>query len=96
MKDKAEQFISNKWQLSRKTIETEYETILTDSQWDLLVEYLKKYDETEEAYAELHELISDIEGLEYFDKEYKEAWLVAQGNPYPINKLGQNVEEIDE
>jgi hypothetical protein len=93
MTDKSQQFISEKWKLTRKTVDTEYEITLTDNQWELLVRYLGKYEDTDEAYHELHELVSDLDSLEVFDKDYKEAWLKAHGNAYPIDKLGNNVEE---
>jgi hypothetical protein len=93
MTDPAEQFISDKWALTRKTVDTEYEITLTDKQWELLVQYLGKYEDTDEAYHELHDLVSDIDNLEAFDKAYKESWIKEHGNAYPIDKLGNNVEE---
>ena len=82
MTDPAEQFISDKWALTRKTVDTEYGITLTDKQWDLLVQYLGKYEDTDEAYHELHDLVSDIDGLEAFDKQYKDKWFEIHGKTY--------------
>jgi hypothetical protein len=82
MTNPAEQFISDKWALTRKTVDTEYGITLTDKQWDLLVQYLGKYEDTDEAYHELHDLVSDIDGLEAFDKQYKDKWLEVHGKTY--------------
>lgn len=82
MIDPSEQFISEKWSLTRKTVDTEYEITLTDRQWELLVQYLGEYEDNDEAYHELHELVSDLDGLEEFDKEYKARWFEVHGKTY--------------
>jgi hypothetical protein len=93
MTDKTQQFISDKWKLSRADIDEVYEVSLTDRQWELLVQYLGKYDESSESRKELYEIMADLDGLEKFDKDYQESWLEFHGNPYPFDKFGNNVEE---
>ena len=93
MTNPAEQFISDKWKLSRADIDEVYEAKLTDRQWELLVQYLDKYEDKPESHEELYQIMADLDGLEKFDKDYEKSWQEFHGNAYPINKLGENVEE---
>jgi 5-bromo-4-chloroindolyl phosphate hydrolysis protein len=93
MTDKSEQFISDKWQLSRADIDEVYEVKLTDRQWKLIVQYLDEYEDNSESHKELYEIMADLDGLEKFDKDYEKSWQEFHGNPYPFTKDGVNVEE---
>ncbi len=85
MTDKTQQFISDKWQLSRHSLEIAYGKKFTDNQWRILCEYCGEIEDETEFDQEVDEIISTIEQVEKFDTSYRQRL---------IDKHGKTWEEI--
>jgi hypothetical protein len=78
---------------TKERIEQFYELTLTDKQWNLLVDYSANPDEEYETTEDLiFDFIEKRELLEEVSDKYREMWLETHGNPYPLDKDGNDTQ----
>jgi hypothetical protein len=95
MIDKSKQMVGLKWHdwISRQWVEKTYPTQFTDEQWEIFVDYCDRATTEEEFDEDFAYAVNNFRELEENLKLYSEVWLEENGNPYPFDKDGNNVEE---
>jgi hypothetical protein len=97
MVDKSKQMVGLSWYnfISRQWIEEikSEAKLWTDEQWEVFVDYCENSTTEEEFDENFAYALHNFPELEKNLKLYEEAWLVEHGNPYPLDKDGNNTQE---